>query len=95
MEEESRARASVPRQQMDDLSHHLDSDAETNALLLLLNPQMFFKPKAAPRVVVDPVTLAVMWPKRGCRSAPPLPAYGVSIPTLLHASTRGKFSPAG
>lgn len=58
-------------------------------------PADVFKPNAAPRVVVNPVTLAVMWPKRGCRSGPPLPAYGVSIPTLLHASTRGKFSSAG
>lgn len=58
-------------------------------------PADVFKPNAAPCVVVNPVTLAVMWPKRGCRSGPPLPAYGVSIPTLLHASTRGKFSSAG
>lgn len=58
-------------------------------------PADVFKPNAAPCVAVNPLALAVMWPKRGCRSGPPLPAYGVSIPTLLHASSRGKFSSAG
>lgn len=37
----------------------------------------------------------VMWPKCGCPSGPLIPTYGNSIPTLLHGSTRGKFSSAG
>lgn len=37
----------------------------------------------------------VMWPKCGCPSGSLLPTYGYSIPTLLHGSTRGKFSSAG
>lgn len=58
-------------------------------------PADILKPSAVLCVIVNPVTLAVMWPNCRCQSGPPLPAYGYSIPMLLHASTRGKFSSAG
>lgn len=58
-------------------------------------PADILKPSAVLCVILNPVTLAVMWPKCRCQSGPPLPTYGYSIPTLVHASTCGKFSSAG
>lgn len=90
-------RITTPRfgSQAADLSHHLQSDAGTEALLRLLNPQICWSQARGCARSLDPVTLAVMWPKCRCQSGSPLPTYEYTIPTLLHASTRGKFSSAG
>lgn len=92
---------------MSDLSHHPDSGAGINALLSVF----FFSPprrcfKAKPGAVRGIKSghswlqqkrrqSRVRWPKCGCPSGSLLPTYGYSVPTLLHGSTRGKFSSAG
>lgn len=92
-----------------DLSHHPDSGAGINALLLLLLILLLPPPRrcfyAEPGAVVfgsghscshqQQRQSGVMWPKCGCPSGSLIPTYGYSIPTLLHGSTRGKFSSAG